>query len=413
MFKVKAVFLLRIIGAIFALLVSIIISRILTIDEAGNVFFLLSITGVIASLSTLGQNNLILKKCASINFTIKAKSIFFSNCIIRSVVFGLVLSVILIPVIYYFSNNKILYSAWYVVLFLIIFSSVNILLYSYIQSQGKVTLSIVIQYICQPLIFMFFVFFCFLCAKESGFSVSLSYLLSVVLVGSGGLVYVYRCEIEEGKKDCKKIALIPFELRELSEYFIGNSLGMIIVQSYVVLSGLLLPSSDVAIIAVSDRISLIVNLLAMSISAILAPRIASLYSQGKMYDIKVLTRKAVVFITIPCVFLLVIFPFVSDFLLSIFGAEYRNASEILLILVLAQVINAALCPIYVFLNMSDKQGFISKLHIYMLIPALGLSFYLTHVFGIVGIAISKLIVITLINLIPLIYSVLLFNRITK
>ncbi|HHA3379772.1 TPA: O-antigen flippase, partial [Salmonella enterica subsp. enterica serovar Freetown] len=64
MFKVKAIFLLRIIGAIFALLVSIIISRILTIDEAGNVFFLLSITGVIASLSTMGQNNLILKKCA-------------------------------------------------------------------------------------------------------------------------------------------------------------------------------------------------------------------------------------------------------------------------------------------------------------------------------------------------------------
>ncbi|EAO9329776.1 O-antigen flippase, partial [Salmonella enterica] len=103
MFKVKAIFLLRIIGAIFALLVSIIISRILTIDEAGNVFFLLSITGVIASLSTMGQNNLILKKCASINFTIKAKSNFFNNCIIRSVVFGLLLSIILIPVIYYFS----------------------------------------------------------------------------------------------------------------------------------------------------------------------------------------------------------------------------------------------------------------------------------------------------------------------
>ncbi|EBP0140961.1 O-antigen flippase, partial [Salmonella enterica] len=60
-----------------------------------------------------------------------------------------------------------------------------------------------------------------------------------------------------------------------------------------------------------------------------------------------------------------------------------------------------------------KQGFISKLHIYMLIPALGLSFYLTHLFGIVGIAISKLIVVALINLIPLIYSVFLFNRITK
>ncbi|EGN4245398.1 O-antigen flippase, partial [Salmonella enterica] len=347
------------------------------------------------------------------NFTIKAKSNFFNNCIIRSVVFGLLLSIILIPVIYYFSNNQILYSAWYVVLLLIVFSSVNILLYSYIQSQGKVTLSIVIQYIFQPLIFMFFVFFCFLCAKASGFSVSLSYLVSVVLVGSGGLVYVYRCEAEEEKTDCKKAALVPFKFRELSEYFIGNSLGMIIIQSYVVLSGLLLPSSDVAIIAVSDRISLIVNLLAMSISAILAPRIASLYSQGKMYDIKVLTRKAIVFITIPCVFLLVIFPFISGFLLSIFGAEYRNAGEVLLILVLAQIINAALCPIYVFLNMSDKQGFISKLHIYMLIPALGLSFYLTHFFGIIGIAISKLIVVALINLIPLIYSIFLFNRVTK
>ncbi|HEI2910477.1 TPA: O-antigen flippase, partial [Escherichia coli] len=66
-----------------------------------------------------------------------------------------------------------------------------------------------------------------------------------------------------------------------------------------------------------------------------------------------------------------------------------------------------------FLNMSDRQGFISKLHIYMLIPSLVITFYLTNIFGVVGIAVSKLIVVSLINIIPLIYCILLSNRVIK
>ncbi|MCV7823660.1 O-antigen flippase, partial [Escherichia coli] len=51
--------------------------------------------------------------------------------------------------------------------------------------------------------------------------------------------------------------------------------------------------------------------------------------------------------------------------------------------------------------------------IYMLIPSLVITFYLTNIFGVVGIAVSKLIVVSLINIIPLIYCILLFNRVIK
>ena len=90
---------------------------------------------------------------------------------------------------------------------------------------------------------------------------SLSYFFSIILIGGGGGVYSYY----KFRDDFNQLETesIPFRLKELSEYFIGNSLGMLIVQSYVVLSGLLLPAADVAIIAVSDRISLVINLFAI------------------------------------------------------------------------------------------------------------------------------------------------------
>ncbi|EEW8040301.1 O-antigen flippase, partial [Escherichia coli] len=294
---------------------------------------------------------------------------------------------------------------------LIISSSVNILLYSFLQSQGLVTFSVVLQYIFQPLLFIFFVLLIVLIKNESVLLVSLSYFFSIILIGGGGGVYSYY----KFRDDFNQLETesIPFRLKELSEYFIGNSLGMLIVQSYVVLSGLLLPAADVAIIAVSDRISLVINLFAMSISTILAPKVASLYSQSKMNEIKELTKKAMFFIMIPCVLMALLFPFFSGLILSIFGVQYSNASEVLIILVMTQIINAIFCPVYVFLNMSDRQGFISKLHIYMLIPSLVITFYLTNIFGVVGIAVSKLIVVSLINIIPLIYCILLSNRVIK
>ncbi|EEW7143505.1 O-antigen flippase, partial [Escherichia coli] len=73
MFTIKTVFVLRIFGAILALSTSVMISRTLNMSEAGGVFFLLSVTGIISSLSSLGQNNLILKKCASVKYALKAR----------------------------------------------------------------------------------------------------------------------------------------------------------------------------------------------------------------------------------------------------------------------------------------------------------------------------------------------------
>ena len=411
MFTIKTVFVLRIFGAILALSTSVMISRTLNMSEAGGVFFLLSVTGIISSLSSLGQNNLILKKCASVKYALKARGVFFLRCIKRSVISSIILSIILIPIIHYFSPQLLLRNTWCLAILLIISSSVNILLYSFLQSQGLVTFSVVLQYIFQPLLFIFFVLLIVLIKNESVLLVSLSYFFSIILIGGGGGVYSYY----KFRDDFNQLETesIPFRLKELSEYFIGNSLGMLIVQSYVVLSGLLLPAADVAIIAVSDRISLVINLFAMSISTILAPKVASLYSQSKMNEIKELTKKAMFFIMIPCVLMALLFPFFSGLILSIFGVQYSNASEVLIILVMTQIINAIFCPVYVFLNMSDRQGFISKLHIYMLIPSLVITFYLTNIFGVVGVAVSKLIVVSLINIIPLIYCILLSNRVIK
>ncbi|MDM2796622.1 MULTISPECIES: MATE family efflux transporter [Citrobacter] len=409
MIKFKLAFILRVIGTALTFFVSVLITRTISIQDAGYVFFIISFTSIVASLSTLGQNNLILKKCSSVKYSMGEKHYFFKKCLYRTCLSSIIFFSILLPVLIHYSNdNPYLWSCSYILLLLIMATACNILFYSYIQAKEKVIQSIYLQYLIQPAVLILLIWGCAYFFK-GGEGVIASYLISMLLISVCMLIYLQGNKARFGYKDLKNKLSINFKYRELNEYFVGNSLGMIIVQSYVVISGLLLGASDVALIAVSDRISLIINLFAMSISSVLAPKVATLISQGNMDAVEILVKKTIVYLAIPCVLGVLVFSLFSDFILSIYGSSYEHGSNILIILVIAQVVNAVLCPIYIFLNMNDKQGFISKLHIYVLLPALSLTYFLTNYLGALGIAVSKLVVVCVINIIPAIYFITLIK----
>ena len=88
-----------------------------------------------------------------------------------------------------------------------------------------------------------------------------------------------------------------------------------------------------------------------------------------------------------------------EFLLGFFGAEYRQASLILQILVIGQFINVITGSVGFLLNMSGHEKDMRNVVFFSGPLSLGLGFFLTPIYGTTGAAIATAIALASQNLI--------------
>lgn len=114
-------------------------------------------------------------------------------------------------------------------------------------------------------------------------------------------------------------------------------------------------SAEVAELAVASRVSQVVSLVLLSVNMIAAPRVAQLYAQGRMQDLRKLFRRTVfVCLVVGGASAGGVLMWSED-ILSIFGAEYQAAAAMLLVLMLGQVINVVTGPVGYVLSMSGNE----------------------------------------------------------
>lgn len=123
----------------------------------------------------------------------------------------------------------------------------------------------------------------------------------------------------------------------------------------LVLLGVISDDTSVALYASAARLVNLVLIGAVSINLLITPKIAELYTSGKMKQLFSLLRSnnkyALMISIIPVVCLYCW----GDVLLSIFGQQYGGAYGILLVLVTGQTINLACGPVNIFCAMSGYQ----------------------------------------------------------
>ncbi|MDE9453842.1 oligosaccharide flippase family protein [Xenorhabdus bovienii] len=394
------IFIIRIIGALISLISSIIIARVIGIDDAGRYFLSLSIIAITASLSSLGFNNLILKHCSSGDKTNNLKSnifIYSTKKIFLSTLTGAIILLFLLPI---FTEDCKINNFNYILGFSIIISTLNIIFTAYLQSQKKITLSVITQYIIQPSLLTFALILTPLIFSSVGYNFAIYYYLISILI----TFIIYSCVISQ-KISFKsyKNENFSFIKNEKRDYFISNSLGMLITQSYILISGLFLTSSDIAIVAISEKLTLVVNLFSISIITLVSPQISKYFSLREHGKVKSIVQKSVISISIIGLLICTFFLIFGDHILLLFGNDFSKGINVLFIFMLSQVINSIFSPAYALLNMTGEQSFLSKLHLYMAIPSVVITLVMTYFFKIEGLAISKLLVIILINIIPAIY----------
>lgn len=170
------------------------------------------------------------------------------------------------------------------------------------------------------------------------------------------------------------------------------------------IAGFYVDAEQLAFLAVSQRIAILISFVLIVVNLVMAPRFAALWHQKKTNQ---LARQAnlstwlVASIAIPVVILVFI---LSEKILLIFGSDYSQADFLLKILVAGQLVNALTGPVVQLLSMTGHEKDIRNTMVFFGLLNLTSVLILTYYYGVLGAAISTAITVSLQNII-LVYFV--------
>jgi len=141
----------------------------------------------------------------------------------------------------------------------------------------------------------------------------------------------------------------------------------------------------------------------LSINTLAAPKLANAFEEKGNQNLKRLFQSVSSIILIASIPILIVIALASNFLLSLFGAEFQIAQTCLLILLIGTAFNILAGPVGIFLKMTKKQNILMWITLVSVVLNVLLNFLLIPKFGIEGAAIATTSSIILINALSLIY----------
>ncbi len=147
-------------------------------------------------------------------------------------------------------------------------------------------------------------------------------------------------------------------------------------------------ASNLGIYSLAVKIATFSVIFLSAANQILAPKISATYSQGnkeRMINVINTGTKLVFWFSLPLIILLVIF---SDFILGIFGPEFIEGKNALLILLVGFLANILSGPVGQVLQMTNREKVFQNIMVISAILNVILNFILIPFYGIVGAAIS-------------------------
>lgn len=192
-------------------------------------------------------------------------------------------------------------------------------------------------------------------------------------------------------------------LKTAKPLFLVSIAGVIINSSDIIILGLFSSAKEVGIYLVAARISLLTNMLLLVTNSAISPKIATLYADRDTRSMENMLKKITKGLFIIGLFVYFIFITFGDWILAIWGPEFREAYPILLILGFGQLINLGTGAVGMVLTMTGHEKIQRNISITFMVIFLTLSFFLASKYGILGSAIASAITISGINLAKLFY----------
>ena len=155
---------------------------------------------------------------------------------------------------------------------------------------------------------------------------------------------------------------------------------------------------QLAILAVAQRTAMLTSFILMAVNLVVAPKFAALYKQGKTNELESIALQAtrlMVLFALPIVGFMLLFP---EWLMWLFGEEYKAGANLLRILAVGQFINVMTGSVGFLLSMSGHERDLRNVVFISGPMAIILALVLTPLYGVTGAAVATAIALASQNL---------------
>lgn len=395
-------FMFRVFGLGSSFLTILIISRLFGITNYGSFSLILTISQAVTLIFAFGLPNALIFLKGNKKLSVEETKRLLLKAIKTTT------TISIIPILIFLSLSEFLASLFknpdLVIYFKILafslpFLIVHELLLNYFISIKKFKFYNLFMF-GLPNVFFIVLLLLFFYLEKSNFFVFLAYVIGIIFIVIIELLLVFSVkfqEIETIKFTSKKL------LRTASPMMFSSLLLYLLNWTDVIILGSMTDEKQVGIYNIAYKIGSVGFLVLISFSTIITPKMAELFGNNKLEELKKLIHqytRLIAVLTLPVVLTLI---FLSDFILAFFGTEASLGSTTLIIVAISVLLSATAGNVDQILNMTNHQVILKNITIISFFINVILNIILIPHYGIVGSAFSSLISTIFINLLCVIY----------
>jgi O-antigen/teichoic acid export membrane protein len=395
-------FIVRIFGALAGFLMSIVITRTLSVEESGLFFLGFAICSAIGMLCTLGLTTALIRFIggyhAEANWGV-IKGVF-NKGLITVLMTSIGIALVIFLCSSFISNDLFDKPQFENVLRVMAFAIPSFAVYQLVayafQGLHKPVVSIFLQNISNQTLVVIAL------AIASAFIIDLTTTDVAVVFTSAAFLTVLIALIKWFSNKSLAVVADYSQTKQLvasaKPLFLMILMGMLVQYSGQIISGVYLTANNVAYFSVAQRISMLTSFVLIAINLVAAPRFAASAKLGKTEELRstslFCSRMMIIMATPVVVFMY----FFAEFLMGFFGEEYIQAAHLLQILIVGQFINVITGSVGYLLNMTGHEKDMRNVVFFSGPLALVLGMVLTPIYGATGAAIATAIALASQNL---------------
>ncbi|MDY7032485.1 MAG: flippase [Thermodesulfobacteriota bacterium] len=162
-------------------------------------------------------------------------------------------------------------------------------------------------------------------------------------------------------------------------------------------------NADVGIFNIACRTAMLTSFVLIAVNSIAAPKFAALYGQGDMEALGYTARNSAKLMTLMAGPVLLFFALFPEWVMGLFGSQFKDGSSVLLILSLGQFINVATGSVGYLLMMSGYERLLRNSITCVAIGNIVMNVLLIQWFGIIGAAVATALSLAAMNLIFMVF----------
>jgi O-antigen/teichoic acid export membrane protein len=227
------------------------------------------------------------------------------------------------------------------------------------------------------------------------------YLTSAICVVGVGAYFWYTCtpKVEKTQEaETRRYISYRVLLQSSLPLLVVTSMNKVIRWTDTILLGMWESASTVGIYEIAIKTSMLTNFVLLAVNSVAAPKFASLYAHGESQELESLLQKVTLLVTLLVAPIVVVFVWVPENILTIFGTQFSTGSAVLTILVLGQFVNVATGSVMYVLMMTGHERIARNVTGLGAAANLLFNLILVPMYGMYGAAVATSLSIVLMNL---------------